>query len=54
MRAWINHFALNVGGAIACLWYAIVPPQWTGHKREHLDSLRSTNPIKAFWEGLTD
>lgn len=39
MRAWINHFALNLGSALASLFYAVIPPQWTGHTREDLESL---------------
>lgn len=53
MKAWINHFCLNVGAAIACIWYAIVPPHWTGHSAGDIQRLNETNPIKALWEGLT-
>lgn len=54
MKAWINHFALNIGAAIACVWYAIVPPQWTGHSREDLIALSETNPLQAFITGIRD
>jgi hypothetical protein len=52
MKAYINHFFLNAGSAIACIWYAIVPPQWTGHKEEDIKSLSKTDPINAFLKGI--
>ena len=53
MKAWINHFALNFGSALACLFYALIPPQWTGHTRDELESLgRDNNPWSAFVCGL--
>lgn len=53
MRAWINHAALNLGAALSCLWYAVVPPQWTGHSNGDIANLRSGGPLRAFWDGLT-
>lgn len=53
MLAWLNHAALNLGSALACLWYAVIPPQWTGHSSEDVRDLGKTNPVKAFWDGLT-
>lgn len=53
MKAWVNHFALNIGTAISSVWHALIPPQWTGHNDSDLNELRKTNPIAAFWEGLT-
>lgn len=38
MKAWINHFALNLGSALACLYYAVIPPRWTGHTEEDMRS----------------
>lgn len=52
VKAWINHFALNTGAGIACVWYAIVPPQWTGHTQADISSLAGSNPFKSFIEGL--
>jgi hypothetical protein len=51
-RAWINHAALNSGSAIACIWYALLPPQWTGHSPETCRSLAETTPLRAFLNGL--
>lgn len=52
MKAWINHFALNLGSALACLFYAFIPPQWTGHTKGDLESLEEYNPWTAFVDGL--
>lgn len=54
LRAWANHAALNFGAMLACFWYAIVPPQWTGHTPADLDNLAATTPWRAFWRGLKD
>lgn len=52
MRAWINHFFLNIGAALACVFYATVPPSLTGHSEEELKELSLTDPASAFWFGL--
>jgi hypothetical protein len=54
LLAWINHFALNLGSAIASVFYAIVPPQWTGHSKLDLTHLANGNPFSWFVAGLTD
>ena len=54
MRAWLNHFALNLGSALACLFFAVVPPQWTGHSPEECAGLRRGNPFRALWRGLAE
>lgn len=50
--AYINHAALNAGAAIACVWYCVVPPQWTGHAPEQIDDLATGMPWSAFWTGV--
>jgi len=50
---YINHAALNAGALLACVWFALVPPQCTGHSRKDLESLGNSSPWRAFWEGLT-
>lgn len=52
MDAWINHFAMNLGAALANLFFAIVPPQFTDHTDDDLRDLRDTNFFKAFVLGL--
>jgi hypothetical protein len=54
LLAWINHFALNIAGAIVSVLYAIVPPQWTGHSKLDLTHLANGNPVSWFVDGLTD
>jgi hypothetical protein len=51
--AWINHAALNIGAAIACVWYAVVPPQLTGHSKDDIESLCRGGPMKIK-EGLLE
>lgn len=50
---WFNHAALNIGAAVACVYYAIIPPQLTGHSESDMRSLRKGNPVKSFIEGVT-
>ena len=52
LLAYINHMALNLGSALACIWHAFVPPQWTGHSSETIDRLAGSNPARKFLEGL--
>lgn len=52
MRAYINHMLLNLGASVSCLFYAIIPPQLTGHSKEDLTNLSRSNPIKSLCEGL--
>jgi hypothetical protein len=52
VKAWTNHFMLNLGASLSCVFYAIVPPQWTGHSVKDLESLSSANPFRQFWFGL--
>lgn len=52
MRAWANHFALNVGALFGCLIFGILPPQWTGHTKRDIERLRRDNPLRLFWQGL--
>lgn len=61
MRAWINHFALNVGVALSAvvdlaiaLFYAVVPPQWTGHTTENISHLSKGGVLSWFLFGLRD
>ena len=54
LLAWVNHAALNIGAAIACCWYAAVPPQWTGHSEKTCSSLARDLPWTAFWKGLSE
>ena len=57
--AYLNHALMNFGGAFRCLWlvavnlwYALLPPQWTGHTEKDIDSLASYRPRRAFLAGL--
>lgn len=50
--AWINHMFLNLGGALGCVFYAIVPPHLTNHTEGELLDLASSNPVRAFLLGL--
>jgi hypothetical protein len=52
MVAWINHLFMNLGASLACIWYAILPPQITKHSAEDLEKLSKSNPIKSFISGL--
>lgn len=52
MKAWINHFALNLGSALACLYYAVIPPRWTGHKEEEVELLKKLGFVSGFLVGL--
>lgn len=52
MKAWINHFALNLGAALTNLFFAIIPPQFTGHTESDLQELEASNLIKSFLIGL--
>lgn len=51
--AWINHAALNIGAALACIWYAVMPPWRTGHDEDTVLSLAREPTWKAFWDGMT-
>jgi len=48
---WLNHAALNAGALLACIYYGLIPPQWTGHKPITIDSLSKSNPTACFKEG---
>lgn len=52
MKAWVNHFSMNIGSALANLFFAIVPPQLTGHTAEDLEKLRDNSPLSSFLFGL--
>lgn len=51
-RSWLNHFFLNLGACLSCLFYAILPPWWTGHTKEDIESLAGSNPWQAFITGI--
>lgn len=59
LLAYRTHAALNLGAALrlvwlllGCIWYGLLPPQWTGHKPDDIDSLASGSPWDAFADGL--
>lgn len=52
MRTYINHMLMNLGASLSCLYYAIVPPQFTGHDNEALESLAKYDLVEAFLAGL--
>lgn len=59
LRAWANHAALNAGqGARAlidlaqCVWFGVVPPQWTGHSAEDIAELRRGGLLAWFAYGF--
>ncbi len=52
MRVYLNHAALNLGAALANLWYGALPPQCTGHTDEEMRALAESNPLREFLIGL--
>ena len=54
LRAWANHFALNLGSAVACLFYAALPPQMTGHSPHTIKSLSQAGFFGSLRRGLFD
>ena len=52
MKTYLNHAALNLGAALANLWYGALPPQCTGHTDEDLRTLAESNPWREFLIGL--
>ena len=52
MKAYVNHFCLNFGSALANLWFAFIPPQWTGHDEIDLEELRKSKALRCLRQGL--
>ena len=52
LYAWLNHFLINIGLVLSGLFFAIVPPQWTGHDDNDIRSLCTMTPWESFWFGL--
>jgi hypothetical protein len=52
MRAWLSHFLINAAGAAQSLWYALIPPHWTGHDSATLNDLAHMTPARAIRVGL--
>lgn len=52
MRAWCAHAAVNFGTALSCLWYAVLPPWWTGHDADTVRSLGKRGVVSSFIEGI--
>ena len=50
--AWLNHFLLNIGLALSATFFAVVPPQWTGHDDDDIRSICTMTPWESFWFGL--
>jgi hypothetical protein len=50
---WRKHFAQNIGSAIAATYYAVLPPQWTGHTAADLEYLNKHTAWRLFLRGIT-
>lgn len=53
-RAWFNHFCLHLGGALRLLFFAVLPPEWTGLTPEGVEDFAEDNWRDNFKEGLFD
>ena len=51
LKVYINHSILNIGGAIQCIYHAIMPPQFD-HDKESVDSLSKDTFVNCFLEGI--
>lgn len=52
MKAWRNHFIINLIGALQAIWYAVLPPQWTGHDSATVNDLAHMTVSRAVRVGL--
>lgn len=54
LKAWRNHFLINLIGALESLWYAVLPPSWTGHDSATVNDLAHMTVARAIGIGLSD
>lgn len=61
LRPHLNHLALNLGvllshlrRAAECVYFGIIPPQWTGHTQEEIDELSEGSAWAWFLDGVRD
>lgn len=51
LKAWRNHFIINLIGALQSIWYAVLPPSWTGHDSGTINELGHMTISRAVQAG---